>query len=353
MLAFAVTCGAISLLLPYAGRLGLLVAPGEHRRHGEPTPAVGGLAIFAGLVAGTCAIGDWSFETSCYLGGGALLVFTGYLDDRHLIPIGYKTAAQIAAALLLVWGGHDLIFEMGNLLGLGEIHLGWMIWPFTIFAVVGLINAINMLDGIDGLAGSVTLAIILPLAWISLSAGGILLGPIIVLAAAVCGFLCFNLRWGGYGSARTFMGDTGSMVLGYSLAWFVIVLSQEPVNAVPPMAVLWILIVPVMDTFRIMALRVMRRRSPFAPDTTHLHHILVMRGLPINTVVALAFLITLFFSAVALLLSSLPFPGPVLFYGFAGLFFIYLAVTARMLRRSRRPRHSLTQAMVNEGQAQK
>lgn len=334
--AFSATFCSLAFLIRYASKWDLLDRPGGHRVHATPTPVVGGLAMFTGIFLGFWVLPEWPPTARYYLAGAAVLTLTGYLDDRHLIPMWCKALGQICAACLLAFGGHVVISSMGNLLGLGDVQLGWFAALFSVFAIVGLINAINMLDGVDGMAGGVGLTIVLVLATQVYFHGGFALGAMLILAAVIIGFLCFNLRWRGH-SARTFMGDTGSMLLGYSIAWVVIVLSQKPAATLLPMAVLWIVIVPVMDTFRLMALRVIRRRSPFTPDTKHLHHILVMRGWSINTVVALACLITLFFSAVALLLSTLPVAGPVLFYGFAGLFFLYLAVTARIVRKTRRP----------------
>lgn len=149
-LAFAVTAAAIRLLIPYASQLGLLENPGGHRGHAEPTPMVGGAAIFFGLMAGLVVLGGWSSTTAFYACGAAVLMLIGYLDDRHLIPIGLKAAGQLFAAGLLCIGGQVVIRNMGNLLGLGDIYLSWAAWPFTIFAIVGLINAVNMLDGMDG-----------------------------------------------------------------------------------------------------------------------------------------------------------------------------------------------------------
>lgn len=351
-IAFAATFCSLVILIRYALKWGMLAQPGGHSIHIAPTPVVGGLAMFIGVVAGFLVLPKWPPAAHYYLAGAALLTLTGVLDDRDLIPMGCKALCQISAACLLVFGGDVVIQSMGNLLGLGDVQLGWFAPLFSVFAIVGLINAINMLDGIDGLAGCVALAIVLVLAIQVYLHVGFALGPLLVLTGVIIGFLYFNLRWRDHG-ARTFMGDTGSMLLGYSIAWVVIALSQEPVATVLPMAVLWIVIVPVMDTFRLMALRIVRGRSPFAPSTRHLHHILIRHGWQVNAVVAIAFLATLFFSAVALVLSVTPFAEPVLFYGFAGLFFLYVAATARFARKTRGPKHLATHPLADEGHVPK
>lgn len=341
VLAFCVTAIATGLLIPRAGKLGLIDKPGGHRDHDAPTPAVGGFAIFAGIVLGVWLVMQSGVAAWSYLCGAALLVAAGYIDDRHVVSAPAKGIAQIGAAIVLCVGGNVVIRDMGDLLGQGAIQWGWFAWPFTVFAIVGLINAMNMLDGLDGLAGSVAVAIAIPLLYVALHMGAAAeVGYILVFIGAVVGFLCFNFRHNGR-PARTFMGDTGSMLLGYTLAWFVITLSQEPSQGLHPMAVLWLLIVPVMDTFRLMLLRARKRASPFAADKRHLHHLLFKAGMSVNQIVAFAFGLTLVSATIALYLQTLPTPGPVLFYGFAGLFLLYLGFGAylgrHILRSIRRP----------------
>ena len=101
---------------------------------------------------------------------------------------------------------------------------------------------------------------------------------IIVLAGAVIGFLFFNLPWPLRGQHRTFMGDAGSMVLGFAIAWFSVSLTQQNVNNVPPPTMLWVLGLLLMDVFTVTVRRLARRRSPMSPDRDHIHHILMRRG---------------------------------------------------------------------------
>lgn len=330
LLAFGLTGTTIGILIPRARQLGLLDDPGGRKAHTMPTPIVGGLAIFVGLLAGFAVLEfvtpGFKVIAGGYLSGAALLLTAGYLDDRRRLGTGAKAVMQVTAALLLCFGGDVVIRDMGNLLGTGSIQLGWMAVPFTVFAIVGLVNAMNMLDGMDGFAGSVCLAITLPLIWVAHIVGAAdILGYLVVFAGAVAGFLAFNVRHAGR-PARAFMGDTGSMLLGYTLAAFVIVLSQEPVAGMRPMTVLWVLIVPVMDTFRLMMLRAGERTSPFCADNRHLHHLLAQIGWSVNSIVLFACAATVAFSVAALSLQSLPGGDVLLFYGFAGLFVAYLGL---------------------------
>ena len=101
---------------------------------------------------------------------------------------------------------------------------------------------------------------------------------LVVLAGAMVGFLFFNLPWPGRGRHRTFMGDAGSMVLGFAVAWFSVALSQRPGFAVPPPVMLWVLGIVLMDVFTVTVRRLARRRSPMAADRDHIHHMLLRRG---------------------------------------------------------------------------
>jgi len=331
LLPFLVTIGATSYLIPRAATLGLIEQPGGHRRHHRPTPIVGGIAIFVGLVSGFALLlilnPGAAVSAGNFMLGAGLLAMAGYFDDQRRLGIGLKAIAQVGAAVILCAGGGATVHSMGDLLGLGAIELGWLAWPFTVFAVVGLINAMNMLDGMDGLAGGVGLTIggvLMAMAY--LSGAYAYVAYIAVFAAAVAGFLCFNARTKDR-PARTFMGDTGSMLLGYTLAWFVIALSQAPIEAVAPMTVLWVVIVPVMDTFRLILHRASRDRSPFVADNRHLHHLLEKAGWPVNRIVLLACAGTVLAATAAWYLQSVPGGEAMLFYGFLALFAAYVGVT--------------------------
>mgnify|MGYP001057924977 CR=1 FL=1 len=225
---FLLTCTLTLGLIPIAERIGLVDQPCHRKRHQLPTPIIGGIAIFIAVAAGLIVTNPLTPSTHAFLAGALLLFAVGIHDD--IKPIDYRIRLMVqstAAAILAIWG-NVRIDSLGDLFGLGDIALGPFAIPFTIFAVVGLINAVNMLDGLDGLAGSVVAAILLPIAVYASLHGleGIAQIGIIVLAG-VLAFLLFNYRFPWRASAHTFMGDTGSYFLGYSLAWIVIMLANH------------------------------------------------------------------------------------------------------------------------------
>ena len=148
--------------------------------------------------------------------------------------------------------------------------------PFTVFVTVGVINSINMSDGLDGLCGNLTMVSLLGLgtaAALWSNSGDFRL--INMLSAAVAGFLLFNQRTIWRTRALVFLGDAGSMLLGFVLAWFTIEICQAPIAAISPAAALWFVAVPVMDTVGVMLRRLLAGLSPFHADSQHLHHLLI------------------------------------------------------------------------------
>jgi UDP-GlcNAc:undecaprenyl-phosphate GlcNAc-1-phosphate transferase len=294
VLACVVTSGLIVVLRPLAVTIGLVDLPDTRKSHQGPIPLIGGLAIFAVVMAACLMprITGLSASTPEVLGfllGSVLLVIVGLVDDfMELSPL-MRFLAQSVAALSMIFGGGVVLSDLGSLTPAGDILvLGILAVPFTIFATIGVINALNMCDGLDGLSGSQAL--------VSLAGFGIALslwgdggdaGLLVVLGGGVLGFLLFNMRLPGRSRAAIFLGDAGSMFLGFALTWFAISLSQGPERVLTPAAALWFIMVPVMDAVAMMLRRVIKGRSPFEPDREHLHHIFLLAGYSVNQTVGI------------------------------------------------------------------
>jgi UDP-GlcNAc:undecaprenyl-phosphate GlcNAc-1-phosphate transferase len=282
----------LCILVPISKPVGLLDHPDKRKRHAFATPLVGGLAIFAGMLAGWLWLGqrflgpaqkfdDIVLATAC------VLVALGALDDRYQLRVSVRVVVQIVAILTVIATTGTYVHSLGVLHGY-ELKLGWLGIPFTVLAVIGLINAFNLMDGIDGLAGC--------LALVSTGAIALLMAPdmpapltviVLLLAAALYPFLMANLGLLGK-KAKVFLGDSGSVVLGYVIAWTLIALSQSTPRHISPGLVLWCVALPVMDTLAVIYRRLKRGVSPFTPDRTHIHHLLMNAGLgPRRTLVYL------------------------------------------------------------------
>jgi len=270
-----VTTVAIIVLQQAAAPLGLVDRPNERKLHTDNVPLVGGLAMLAGVLAGAYWY-DWrDLFTLVLLGSAAVLTFLGGLDDRYELSVRLRLLVQAGVILAVIVSTGVYIHTLGYLFDY-KLELGWVGIPFTVVAVIGLVNAFNMMDGMDGLAGGMALVSIAAIALFnSPDSAHQLLLPLL-LAAAVLPYMAVNL-----GSARhkIFMGDAGSIFIGYLLAWTLIRLSQAPDTHMVPVDVLWCVALPVLDTVAVMYRRLRQHRSPCTPDRGHIHHILQNAGL--------------------------------------------------------------------------
>jgi len=266
------------LRLP-AEKIGLVDIPGGRKDHENHTPLVGGVAMFVAFSAGSLLL---STELNPYrplFAGMGLLLIVGVLDDLHDLGAYEKFGLQLFAALVLVFWGRLQVTQLGQLPGVGLVSLGWLSIPFTLLCVVGLINAVNMLDGMDGLAGSVVLSMLFWLCVASLGAHHLAATALpVLMGSAVLGFLAFNFPGLGRRCASVFMGDSGSTMLGYALAWFAMDLTFRQRLGVPPVTIAWILALPIFDAVCLMARRLMKGQNPMAADREHLHHIFQRAG---------------------------------------------------------------------------
>lgn len=278
-LAAFISALLIMMLRKPAHRWKMVDVPGGRKRHGGAVPLTGGVSIAAGFILALLISFSAFAEYTAFFAGVLLLALIGGLDDIGEISAGSKLLSQLIAALFMTsWGGNFLVL-LGDLFGRGPVHTQYWAIPLTVMATLAVINAVNMFDGLDGLGGSLSLIILLFLggfAWVikDPNAAKILL----VLTGAIVGFLLFNLPWPLHGRHRTFMGDAGSMVLGFAIAWFSVSLTQRSGMTVPPPVMLWLLGIMLMDVFTVTVRRIARRRSPMSADRDHIHHLLMRRG---------------------------------------------------------------------------
>jgi len=274
-------------VIAWATRRGLVDdASKSHRKlHAADVPRLGGVAIVVGFFVPLIAlffyrtdIGDKLFVEQpslalTFLLGGGLIALLGLYDDLRGASPKLKLALQLVAAIVPVALGVQI--ESINLPMLPMIELSWTAIPITILWIVGITNALNLIDGLDGLAGGVALFGLAPVIIIAVSGGNHL--PALVascLAGAVLGFLVFNFH-----PARIFMGDTGSMFLGYILATLSVVATQKSYTAVSMLTPVLALGLPLLDTSMAIGRRAWFGQSLFTGDKEHIHHRLLRSGL--------------------------------------------------------------------------
>jgi len=216
------------VLIPLASKVGLLDHPNQRKVHDSVTPVTGGLAIFITLAVVLYWImpGD-RFVQALGL-GGLLMTITGIADDRLKLSAALRFLVQMGACLMVILYADVRLDDFGRLFYKEVLMLGWMGGPITIFAAMGVINAFNMIDGMDGLAGGIFLVAAAGMALFAAQAGqGVLLWVLLLSIAAVLGFLLLNARLPWNEKARVFLGDGGSLLLGFILAWCFIALGSD------------------------------------------------------------------------------------------------------------------------------
>lgn len=288
----------IKASIPWTHHFEILDTPGGHKSHAHDTPYTGGIGVFAALISTALILGTAvihvELRISALLIGATTLFLVGLIDDAYHLSIQSRFLIQGIVALIMIFSGDIVIHEVGNLISAHPLELGLLAIPFTLFSTIGVINSLNMIDGIDGLAGSIALISTSLLAIVASLGGSSDYAILCIgLTGGLLGFLHFNLRYSSQRRARVFLGDNGSMLLGFFLAWVLIALSQSPRFDIPPVIALWLFSIPLMDTLSVMLRRIYFGRSPFRPDRYHIHHLFVRAGFGITTTVIIISLIHL------------------------------------------------------------
>ncbi len=323
----AITTGLfIWSLSALAIRIGFVDHPCSRKAHCGQVPLVGGISMFVSFVLTVLLWGVVSDPLFfAFLAASALLIVVGAIDDYKSLSTRIRFIVQfIAAFIIVVWGG-VVIEDLGALTGSDSILLGDWAVPFTIVAIVGVINAFNMSDGIDGLAGGLAVLAFSLMSIFAFLGGQSGNGLILLLLASVAAvFLLFNLRIGKRKQALVFMGDAGSMFLGGALCWFAITLSQGESKVMEPVAAVWILAVPLLDTLCLIIRRLRRGESPCAGGRDHLHHVLLDSGFSVNKSVLIICGISALFGGLAVMGSLWHVEAYLYFVSFLVLFAAYL-----------------------------
>ncbi len=335
LLAFAATYVAALLLIPVARRLGLVDLPDARKTHHGEVPMVGGIAIVLGVIETGLLVGGLDQVHPAFWTGLLVIVLIGTLDDLRDLGHRSKFLAQIAAAALMVFWAGWYLHSLGNLLGHWPLALGVLAIPFSLFAIIGVINAVNFSDGADGLAGGLALNALLWLVVIAAFGSRGAAGDLQIMLAflgAIAAFLAFNLRLPRRRKASIFLGDAGSLGLGFVLAWFMVWGAERPEPIFAPVTAIWLLAVPLADTITCAGRRLLNGTSPFKADRKHLHHILVDMGLPIERAVAVIHGCAFILAAAGFAGWYFRVPEHVMFFLAMGIFAAYVVFSAEALR---------------------
>ena len=330
--AYVIASLLLWLLEPVARHIGLVDQPGGRKTHANPTPLIGGIAMSLGFAFSVLWLDVSMSDYRLLFAGTLILVTVGVLDDLSELKARLRFGAQIAAGLVMTLGAEVVLEDLGYLVPTGHpVSLGILAVPLTIFATVGVINAVNMSDGIDGLAASLVLVAVSALAVIAWADAHLdALAILVLLAGVLIAFLTFNLRPNG--TASVFMGDAGSMFLGFVLAWLLVKVSQGDKRIMAPVTALWIFALPLIDTVTMMLRRAILGRSPFLADREHFHHILLAAGFSPKQTLALAVLFAVTAASIGLAGHFLRVEEHWMFLAFVALFAVHFWMIMRAWR---------------------
>ncbi|GGB60607.1 UDP-N-acetylglucosamine--undecaprenyl-phosphate N-acetylglucosaminephosphotransferase [Shewanella inventionis] len=285
--AFMLSFAAILVFNPIAAKVGLLDLPNERKCHEGAIPLIGGVSIFFSVLLASSLFIQESQTLNLYLISASLILFIGVLDDRYDLSVRVRLVAQVIVASILIFGAGFYLSSLGDIFYFFEFKLGYVGILVTVIAVIGCINAFNMVDGIDGLAGMLSLVTFSSLALLFYRADNEWFLIPLLFDAAIIAYLFFNLRWPFASLQKIFMGDAGSMLIGLTVVWLLVLGTQS--NNVhgltassdvifSPVTALYLIAIPLMDMAAIMYRRVKKGHSPFKPDRDHLHHIFERAG---------------------------------------------------------------------------
>lgn len=279
LIAIAGTLLAIVFLRPISVRLNLIDLPNSRKQHVGAIPLIGGISIFSGVLLSALFTLPQDPVLLVLLFCGFGIVFLGAIDDAKDISPWFRLGVQALLILVVCKATGVTLHDFGNIFGFGNISVRWLDIVITVIAICGAINAYNMMDGIDGLAGCMAMISFLGLAILFHENMPLMADLSQIFILSLLPYLFFNLTVPPV-TGKIFLGDAGSMLLGFIIGFMVIYGSQNTSIelAFRPVTALWIIGLPLMDMVGIMIRRIRKGLSPLRPDRNHLHHILLHAG---------------------------------------------------------------------------
>lgn len=293
---FLFVLAIIPFIKKIAFHVGALDIPDKRKVHKQPMPRLGGLGIYAGFILGYVLFGTMSLRMNAILIGSFIIILTGIVDDIKPMPAKVKLLFQIIAAGVVAIYGEILLKDV-SAFGF-YISFGNLSYLITILFIVGIINCVNLIDGLDGLAAGLSSIYFLTIGIVIVGWKNTFgLDAIItfIMLGSTLGFLCHN-----FNPAKIFMGDTGSMFLGYIIA-IVALLGFKNVTLTTLLVPIALLAIPIMDTLFAIIRRIINKKPITMPDKQHFHHQLLGMGISHRNVVLIIYLIEIIFAGAMLI----------------------------------------------------
>lgn len=322
---FSLSCLLTIILRRLASVVDLVDRSKGRKQHSGSVELVGGLIIFFSTSVSLFVFTDFSQMPWFFVISIFLIIIVGVVDDRCGLPVRTRIFVQIFATILVLYGHSIWIRSVGLGFFGWQFIPSWLGIPFTIFSVVALTNGFNMVDGIDGLAAGLALIAIASLGiGVYMIDGFVDYGrELLIFATVIFSFWLINMSLTPL--RRVFLGDAGSTILGFLISWFLIFYTHSEVHSFHPVAALWCVSVPIFDTISTVIQRIQSGRSPFLPDRTHLHHLLVDNGMGHRSTLYMILFLSIGLSVFGIFLTECisPAVGLLAFVFMGGLFALW------------------------------
>ncbi|MDR2684580.1 MAG: undecaprenyl/decaprenyl-phosphate alpha-N-acetylglucosaminyl 1-phosphate transferase [Prevotellaceae bacterium] len=330
MVTFSFGLLIMPLVLKFAKKRNLVVRPNKRTVHNGAVPNIGGLDIFCSLLTMFILLMFFNRLPIPFLVGFCLMFVIGFIDDKLVLSAYWKLAGETLCAFFLIYNYR--ITSLYGIFGVTELPLFWSC-AISYFVFILIVNALNLIDGIDGLASGLGIVYCLFFGfWFYLVEWDYYALFCFSCFGSLLVFFIYNVF--GSGNRKIFMGDSGSLVLGYLITFFIFQFLE--INAKMPInneiyrfpyafaTVISVLFIPLFDIFRVAFTRIKHHVSPFSPDRNHIHHLLLRLGLKHKQVTLILLLVSLFFVALAILCKNVNFWVQITISLLSGILLIFL-----------------------------
>ena len=340
IISMATAIAVTPLVIKLAHKIGAVDKPSERKVHQNVMPRLGGLAIFIAVIAGYFVAGLYEAKITGIMVGALIIIVLGIIDDKYEISAKIKLLGQILAACAVM--GSGLTIDVLNIPFIGVFELGIFSYVVTLFWILAITNAINLIDGLDGLSAGISSIVFASIAFLAFSADKMLILTLsLILLVSTLGFLFHNFY-----PAKIFMGDTGSMFLGYAISILSLLGLYKSVTLFSFVVPIMILGVPIFDTSFAIIRRVVNRKPISVADKSHLHHRLLALGLTHRDTVLVIYGFGLIFSIAAITFETLTLRWAIFILLFILIAFEIIAEKIGLVSEEYRPIISVFQKVV-------
>lgn len=318
-----------------AKAVGLVDKPNARKHHQGVIPLVGGVSIFLTLIVTSFLFPQLKVVSPLFISCATILVATGVVDDRYDISFKARLIIQTMISLVMIGVGNKSLHSLGYLMGSDVIELSVVSSVvITVLGIIGAINAFNMVDGIDGLLGGLASVTFGALGFVFLINGNTDLAIFCgLIVTAMMPYILLNMGFPLGRRFKVFMGDAGSIFIGFTVIWLLIEATQGPnITPIRPVTALWMIAIPLMDMATIMVRRIRKGHSPFKPDREHLHHICQRLGMSNHMALFIICFMASIMAGVGIWADMTLVSESIMFISFLCIFAVYFFVISHIWR---------------------